>query len=314
MAPSVSAVRALNAAFSPSYLPVAVFVGGTSGIGQGMAEAFAQHTKGNAHIILVGRNRTAAESIISKFPRPTLPSAKHEFIASDVSLMKNVQVTTKELLTHAPKINYLVLSAGILNMSGRDETEEGIDKKLAVHYYSRWKFMHELTPALVKAKEAGEDAKALSVFAPGNGRKINVDDLGLKKTYSVSAAALEAPTYNDLMVESFASRYPSVSFVHANPGMVRTNGAYASTSFLIRLAGPIVKSRFSPLALFSRSQEDEGEYLLHGLFSTVSRPGSWRINENGEDMGMAKYFGDDESRRRLWEHTVEVTGSMERTS
>lgn len=46
--------------------PVAVFVGGTSGIGQGMAEAFNRHTKGNAHIVLVGRNRDAAEGIISK--------------------------------------------------------------------------------------------------------------------------------------------------------------------------------------------------------------------------------------------------------
>ncbi|KIK52141.1 hypothetical protein GYMLUDRAFT_77944 [Collybiopsis luxurians FD-317 M1] len=285
MAPSVSAVRALNSAFSPSYLPVAVF--------------------GNTHIIRVGRNRAAAESIISKFPRPTLPSAKHKFIALDVSLMKNVQVTTKELLTRTPKINFLVLSAGILNMSGRDETREGINKKLAVHYYSRWKFMHELAPALVKAKEAGEDAKALSVFAPGNGRKTNVDDLGLKKTYSVFAAALKAPTYNDLMVESFASCYPSVAFIHANPGPVRTNGAYTSTSFLIRLAGPIVKSKL---------QDDEGEYFLHGLFSTISRPGSWRIDANGDNMGMAKYFGNDESRRRLWEHTVEVTRSMERTS
>jgi NADP-dependent 3-hydroxy acid dehydrogenase YdfG len=46
--------------------PVAVFVGGTSGIGQGMAEAFNRHTKGNSRIVLVGRNRDAAEKIISK--------------------------------------------------------------------------------------------------------------------------------------------------------------------------------------------------------------------------------------------------------
>ena len=54
--PSLAAARAANAAFSPSYFPVAIFVGGTSGIGEATARAFARYTKGNAHIILVGRN------------------------------------------------------------------------------------------------------------------------------------------------------------------------------------------------------------------------------------------------------------------
>ena len=63
--PSISKIRADNAVFSPSYLPVALFVGGTSGIGQAAAEAFARYTKGDAHIIICGRNRAAAESIIA---------------------------------------------------------------------------------------------------------------------------------------------------------------------------------------------------------------------------------------------------------
>ncbi|KAJ3738372.1 hypothetical protein DFH05DRAFT_1525824 [Lentinula detonsa] len=97
MAPSISAIRTLNASFSPLYLPCAVFIGGTSGVGQGIAEAFIRHTKGNAHIIIIGRNSSAAESIIASFHQPTSPSAKHEFVSCDVALMKNVQQTTQEL-------------------------------------------------------------------------------------------------------------------------------------------------------------------------------------------------------------------------
>lgn len=57
------------------------------------------------------------------------------------------------------------------------------------------------------------------------------------------------------------------------------------------------------------SQEDSGEYLLKGLLNTASTPGAWRIDERGDDIGKTRYFGDEKSRKKLWEHTVEVTGS-----
>ncbi|EEB97089.1 hypothetical protein MPER_03659 [Moniliophthora perniciosa FA553] len=89
-----------------------------------MAEAFATHTNGNAHIVIVGRNKSAAESIISKFPRPSSPEAKHEFIQCDVTLMKNVRRTTDQLLATVPdgKINYLVMSPGYVTVKNRDES------------------------------------------------------------------------------------------------------------------------------------------------------------------------------------------------
>lgn len=150
---SLQATRAANAAFSPSYLPVALFFGGTSGIGQATAEAFARHTKGNAHIIICGRNRVAAESIIASFPKS--PRGHYEFVECDALLMKNVQATTSELLSRLPRLNFLVGSAGFLTLKGRDETAEGLDKKLALHYYARWKFINDLMPLLRKAKDAG---------------------------------------------------------------------------------------------------------------------------------------------------------------
>jgi NAD(P)-dependent dehydrogenase (short-subunit alcohol dehydrogenase family) len=198
--PALSVVTAANAKFAPSYLPVALFVGGTSGIGQAMAQAFARYTKGNAHIIICGRNRTAAEAIIATFPKPTHGDAKHEFVSCDVSLMKNVHVTSADLLSRLPKINFIIFTTGFLSAMGRQETKDGVDKRIAVTYYSRWVFTEDLRPLLRKAKDAGEDAKMLSVLAAGKGSEIDLDDLTVKN-YSLGKSLSVPNTYNDLMVE-----------------------------------------------------------------------------------------------------------------
>lgn len=199
--PSLALVRKDNATFQPKYTPVAVFVGGTSGIGRGMAEVFGRYTQGKTDIVIVGRNQGAAESVFSTIPLPTDKTYKRDFIQCDVTRMKNVETATTDILSRYSTINFLVLSTGIMTMKGRDETEEGLDTKLAVHYYSRWKFIKDLLPTLNKASSEGQDAKVFSVLAPGKGGEIDLNDLGLKKTFSVTNAALQAPTYNDLMME-----------------------------------------------------------------------------------------------------------------
>lgn len=204
---SIEAVRAANAAFEhpAQHLPLAIFVGGTSGVGQGMVEVFATDTHGKSHIIIVGRNRAAAEHTLSLVPTPASGTYVREFIYCDVTLMKNVQALTQDILSRYPKINYLVISTGFMALGGRNETEEGIDRKLAVHYYSRWKIINDLLPALRKAQDESEKVSVMSVLAAGKGGAIDVihrmDDLAVKDGYWMMKLSLLAPTYNDLMLE-----------------------------------------------------------------------------------------------------------------
>ncbi|KAF5313617.1 hypothetical protein D9611_010229 [Ephemerocybe angulata] len=296
--PSLAAIRAFNLSKVPSaYVPVGVFVGGTSGIGQGMAEAFARMTKGRATIIIVGRNQTAAESIIAALPQAA--ESRYEFVQCDATLMRNVETASKEILAKHDKVNFLVMSPGFFSTKGFDPSEEGIDKKLATHYYARWKFIDALLPALTKAKAAGEDAKVLSVLGTGNGGAIDINELGLKHSYSLGNAASAGITYNDLMMEEYAERNPELTFAHASPGVVATNIANSAQSTTLRLLAPALNLTAK---VFGTTPADCAEYMWHGIFNNTT--GAFRIGSQGEEVGKKNYYGNAEQRKALWEHTA----------
>jgi len=294
--PSLSAVKAANASIKFSYLPVALFVGGTSGVGQTTAEAFAQATDGNAHIMICGRNRSAAETIIATFPKPSHLDAKHEFIPCDVTSMKDVQRVTTSLRSSLPRLNFLSLSPGIMNQKGRDETEEGIDKKMALHYYGRWKFTYDLLPLLQKAKDAGEHASVMTVLGPG-GKKIELDNLGLKNSFSFVKAGWTCCAYNDLMVKSFAEQNPGIAFTHVAPGAVWTGLMELPHS--IRFLTPVVKGIFHPVLT---SLPDCGQFMLHALLN--DKGGAYRKGAKADEMGDKNYYGTEETKKAVWDHTL----------
>jgi short chain dehydrogenase len=199
--PSLTVVKASNASYAPSYIPTAVFIGGTSGIGEAMAKLLARQTNGRANIIIVGRNKAAAERTIAEFP--TLPSVngvtiKHEFIYCDASSLENVHATSQELLTRLDKINLLVLSLSTYGFKPIP-TVDGLELATVLRYYARAKFMHELMPLLEKAQANGEDAKVMSVLSAAMGVKVDLNDLGIKNWSLLKIGTLG--TYTDIMVK-----------------------------------------------------------------------------------------------------------------
>ncbi|KDQ17121.1 hypothetical protein BOTBODRAFT_172702 [Botryobasidium botryosum FD-172 SS1] len=295
--PSLAEARASNAAFKPSYPPVAVFVGGTSGIGQGMAEVFARHTGGNAHIVIVGRDKAKADAIISSLPKSS--TSTYEFVPCDVSLMKNVRACTDSLAQRLPKINFLVLSAGVFTTQGRTETEEGLDQKLALHLYSRWKLTEGMLPLLQKAKKDGEDAKVMSVLDSVYGGPIDLDDIDLKKEYSLRAAANTATTGNDIMVVEYARRHPEIAFMHTAPGFVNTP--------ILSRNHPILGSLLSPLgSLFGTKPQDCAEWMLYPLLSKAFGQGGFHLDNHAEPSKPNRYV-TEESKLKVYEHVLEFT-------
>ncbi|KAH9988762.1 hypothetical protein F4779DRAFT_610788 [Xylariaceae sp. FL0662B] len=191
----------------------ALIVGGTGGIGYAMACRIAAESPSST-VIISGRTKPAS-----------IPHANMEFRSLDASSMRLIkQYTDTYKSTDGRKLDTLVLTQGILSTAGRTETTEGIDRKMALHYYGRQLLIRELSPVLK------EDAKVIIVLdgTRGNPAKLNWQDLDLKANYSLAAAGNHCISMTDAMIQAYASQEKSKNtskrhYIHAFPGIVRTN-------------------------------------------------------------------------------------------
>ena len=126
-------VRKCNAALVKSQPLVAVFPGGTSGIGKYAVHTLAEtHSKDGAglRVYLVGRKQNAAEEIIVDC-QTACPNGQFRFIkAQDLSLLEDVDRVSDEIMQAEEqeakrtggkaRIDMLVMSQGVLDFAPRN--------------------------------------------------------------------------------------------------------------------------------------------------------------------------------------------------
>ena len=96
---------------------------------------------------------------------------------------------------------------------------------------------------------------------------------------------------------------PNLTFIHSYPGFVRTTIMATSPSWFFRT---ISTALFTLTRPFSVSVEESGQYMWNGIYNVATTSGAWRTGYNGENIGKTRYFGDENQRQKLWEHTKEV--------
>lgn len=207
-------------------------VGGTSGISLSTALALARHTP-SPTIYLIGRSQSAADSAIASM-KLVNPSSQPRFLQADISLLNNVDSACAKIAAKEQKLNLLFMTPGLVTMKGRDETTEGLDRKFALHYYARMRFVTNLQPLLTAAaQDPADDARlsrVISVLDPlvavrvgsSSSNPLDHSDLSLKHTFSLARCGAHASAMNNFFLEGMATRYPQTSFVHAYPSGVAT--------------------------------------------------------------------------------------------
>ena len=107
-----------------------------------------------------------------------------------------------------------------------------------------------------------------------------------------------------LLLQAFAERHPDLTFIHAYPGMVRTNILASSNTPLLKASSGILSLLTYPV---STAPEDCAEYMWHALLNNSK--GAFRTGSKGENLEKKNYFGTEEQRRKLWEHTIQATST-----
>lgn len=189
------------------------------------------------------------------------------------------------------------------------------------------RFIQNLLPNLTQAASAGGLARVVSVLGPSNEGKLIENDLDLKKNYSLSNAASHAITMTSLSMIHLAATNPSISFVHSNPGGVKTD--------IMRDFNPLVKGLTNGLfALLTpistriglNSVKDAGERHVYAAANPAFAPrdknvqtmgadgekgsGAYRVNYDSSivesKLELIKEYLTNGMGKKVWEHTTDM--------
>ncbi|KAG9947556.1 NAD(P)-binding protein, partial [Aureobasidium melanogenum] len=327
---SLDLVRKANASLKsrlPS--PVALFVGGTSGIGRSTLRQLALNTQAPKAYI-VGRSEGNAKPLLKEL-YDINPLGSFNFIEADVSLISNVDKACESITQQEKALDLLFMTPGGLSLVGRRETSEGLDKLFALRYYARMRFTQNLLPLLEAAEP--QPGRVISVLGGGFEGNINANDLDLKHNYNIVSCAMHSVTMTSLAMEHLAASHRA-SFVHVYPGLVGTN--IYTNSFPAPLAAVYNYGMWPLMYPFSVNINESGQrHLFHATSDScpakelrshedmnvqhgtkravgsdgVLGSGAYLMNWKGETFAAGKKMQSLRAQgmaHKVWEHTTDL--------
>lgn len=240
-------------------------VGGTGGIGQALARLLASQ---GAKVTVVGQT----------FRDQGTPNL--EFLKADLSSMKEAARVARTLKHENPDL--WLLTMGIYAAPQREVTSEGLERDMAVSFWSRLAMLRELAPDFSTPPAAGAARPRVFIWGfPGAGNLGNLDDLNAEQSYGANVVHFTTVAGNEALVHWAAKKFPGAAFFGINPGLIKTNiranilGGNASLKFklvegLISLFTPTAEQyakKTLPLLLSPELEQHSG-----ALFNAKAKP------------------------------------------
>lgn len=320
-------IRQCNARFASEHHGglVCVFAGATSGIGASTLERMALMLHAPTFYVL---GRSAARLASQRAKLESLnPTCQVVSLEAEVSLLSDVDTVCKQITAAERKVDILYMSPGLypLNgpqctclqvvnfqtLTGRIDTKEGLETCFTISYYSRMRLICNLLPLLRQSPRP----RVLSVLNGGKEKSMYDEDIGLEQHWATRAVIDHATTMTSLAFEHLAENDQRITFLHAFPGLVRTDifarlTAPASSGVAWRVVLASIRGLFAILILFfGMSAEDSGERQAFHLTSDIYSPGAWRIDSLSDQVyasGVLEQYRERGWPEKVWEHNVRI--------
>ncbi|KAI0477146.1 hypothetical protein GGR56DRAFT_391514 [Xylariaceae sp. FL0804] len=291
---------------------ICVFMGATAGIGWGTLRRMVTMLR-NSTFYILGRSPSRFAAKLAEL-QALAPGSKIIFIQVQVSLISGIDAACDEIMANEKRVDYVCMSAGGVPFHGAVYTEEKLEACFAVSYYSRLRLVSNLLPLLRNSPTP----RVLSILAGTQEKRINEDDIGLEKKWSIPGVVAHTTLCSSLSFDHLAAEESNklITFIHATPGFVN-NGTprttypskkdgilwWAFMSFLQIVSGWYI--RYFGFSL-RESAERHAFYLAN---NEGFPPGSWQTDRHNNIVpanGALSYYQTQGWPQRIWDHTLKT--------
>jgi len=273
---------------------VILLTGGNSGIGKATALGLA---KLSATLVLVCRDESKAQAAKDEIIKNT-GNSSIELITANLLLQSEVRRAAAEFLSTHPRLDVLINNAGT-NYPTYDETEDGIERTMAVNYFAPFL----LTNTLLDTMERTGPSRIVNISSVAHhSGQLDLDNLAKDRrmglfglaAYGRSKLALILFTYE--LARRLRGKPVSANCLH--PGAVRTNiWSHAGAASLI--------SRFG--SLFMMSAQKGAKTPIYVASSPEVEGVSGEYFYNCKPTHSSKESYNESNAAKLWDLSLKMT-------
>jgi len=277
---------------------VCMVTGATSGIGKVTARELLRM---GATVVMVGRSQERCDITAEQFRKET-GSEMVDYLVADLSSQAEVRRLANDYLGRYDRLDVLVNNAGGFFMK-RQESVDGIEMTLALNHLNYFL----LTDLLLEIIQASAPARIINVSSNGHhGANIDFDDLQGERSYSGWRAYAQSKLANVLHAYELARRLDAAQvMVNAlHPGFVSTRLA-RNNGLVFQLVMPLMR-------IIARSPDEGARSSVYLATSPAVEgiTGKYFVDDQAVPSSAASY--DEDTARKLWQVSMEMTGLVER--